>query len=426
MLKTFLRFAARKVRASYIYLYSQFAVDRISLISFKAPKKRAATSYHLHLPATGGGNIGDQAMLDAYLQSVAGRVVLVLEKPGALAVSESDRSRVSIVVLPGIVSSAAWFRTRQMQRFVTLLAEAKSFSIAGADVMDGLYNASQSIARISMLRLANARSVPSSVLGFSWSEAAVPSVVTALRSLQGETKLYARDPKSVERLARHRISGVIPVADGVFSLMQLQDAPEVSNWIETQVQAENPFVVVNASGLIGARMDQLAEYGIFLDKIHELGFSVLYLPHVIRPGDDDLTECRRLFQEHARPVDFIIDRELAPSQIRQIVSSASIVITGRMHLAIMSLSRETPVITLGTQGKVEGLYEMFDLLPLLVFPEKGFGANIRRVIVEVLRDEIQFRSKIASALPTVRELASLNYRQFSASPSLSDGSNVAV
>jgi polysaccharide pyruvyl transferase WcaK-like protein len=278
--------------------------------------------------------------------------------------------------------------------------------------MDGLYNPSQSIARVSMLNLANSLSVPTSVLGFSWSQDAVSSVTLAIRLLKGRTRLCVRDPKSAERLNAARVRGVVSVADGVFSLTPMKAAPEVVKWIEEHSNEGAKFAVVNASGLIAARMDQLDEYSVVLDQLHKMDYSVLYLPHVIRHGDNDLVECRRLFDVHGRARDLMVERTLTPSEIRYITESASVVITGRMHLAIMSLSRVTPVITLGTQGKVEGLYEMFGLSSLLVLPQPGFGAAIKRILSDLHKENSIVRGKIEKSLPVVLDLALKNYSHF--------------
>ena len=88
---------------------------------------------------------------------------------------------------------------------------------------------------------------------------------------------------------------------------------------------------------------------------------------------------------------------------------AALSITGRMHLAINSLSHGTPAITLATAGKVEGLAEMFGMPELCIEPRPGCAEQIIRTARTILDDEAGYRARIDEVLPEIRRRASLNY-----------------
>lgn len=102
-----------------------------------------------------------------------------------------------------------------------------------------------------------------------------------------------------------------------------------------------------------------------------------------------------------------VNRLLDPSEIRALTKNAEVVVTGRMHLAIMALSQGTPAFVVSTQGKVEGLAELFETPDLLLEPSPGFGAAaIERLAPARLE---AFRRKVAERLSMVTGLASRNF-----------------
>ena len=176
------------------------------------------------------------------------------------------------------------------------------------------------------------------------------------------------------------IAGVVETADIVFTDARRDEAKadDILSGID------GPVALVNVSGLIARSVNQVPEYVTLIEYLQAAGFTVVLLPHVLRDTADDLRACRAVHAAIGGTGVVLIEEQLSPSAIRALASRASLTVTGRMHLAIMSLAQGTPAITLATQGKVEGLMRLFDWPELCVAPGAGMGRQICAVAGEVL------------------------------------------
>jgi polysaccharide pyruvyl transferase WcaK-like protein len=118
-----------------------------------------------------------------------------------------------------------------------------------------------------------------------------------------------------------------------------------------------------------------------------------------------------VYERLADPSALFVQHILPPAAIRGLTARATIVITGRMHLAIMALYHGVPAITLGTQGKVEGLMQMLDASFLCVEPNAGFGERVTAVALESLRRRAELSAQIAARVALIRERSRLNFPQ---------------
>lgn len=167
------------------------------------------------------------------------------------------------------------------------------------------------------------------------------------------------------------------------------------------------MAIVNASGLISKGINQVDEYSMIINALMDKGYKILLLPHVIRPGADDLPICRSLSEKF--PNAFFVNRLLAPDQVRRLVEGASLVITGRMHLSIICMSRGIPAIVLSTQGKVDGLMDLFNLKELSIEPKEGFGAKVCEQIDKVSSQNDVYMATVNHHIPSIKELAYKNF-----------------
>jgi polysaccharide pyruvyl transferase WcaK-like protein len=138
--------------------------------------------------------------------------------------------------------------------------------------------------------------------------------------------------------------------------------------------------------------------------------KVLLLPHVLRPGSDDLVACARVFDEVRDPDVVLVDRLLTPQEIRGLCERARLIVTGRMHLAIMALSLGKPAITFSTQGKVEGLMELFGTGFLMIDPCVGMSSDVVPLIDRVEADYDSIVLEISRRLPAIVQLSAANVR----------------
>lgn len=385
------------------YFWSLWIPDR--LLDRMEPARGKNGDFHLVLAATGGGNIGDQALLESVLQNVSGKIVVLCRHIDDVSIPAEHAPRTTVKALPNLLNPIPLMRLADGVRFRRIAAEAREFSIIGADLMDGLYNPGASIGRSSLLIAAHAQGCESRVLGFSWPSAPVGTATRALRWASKVGTVIARDPASFNRLRAAGLGKAVLAADVVFTLQGQEPVPEVAKALRSDV----PLAVVNVSALIQKRFDQTADYGEIIDALRALGYAIVVLPHVIRRSGNDLEASLEVLNGRLREGE-LVSRLLTPREVRWVVSRAGVVVTGRMHLAILALAQGVPAITLGTQGKVEGLYEHVSLPHFAVDPLSGFGRRIADLVAGLESD----RAGVAKVLETRRErvhqLALRNFR----------------
>ncbi|QEO14167.1 hypothetical protein FLP10_06850 [Agromyces intestinalis] len=383
----------------------------------------AGSAPHLLLASAGAGNIGDQAMLDAFVERVDGPVVVVIRRIGDFAMPPGADDRVSFVPLGELIYGGGFggggfgggrlgggrlggdVRGAELEAFGALLATARSCSVIGADVMDGRYSPRGSVRRATLAEAAVRAGVPSRILGFSWNAHPHRRARAALRraGAAGVVSLV-RDPVSAARARIDDIPGVVDTADLVFA------ARDVDPGAATRLLGpeDGPVVLVNASALVGRDHDQVGEYRRIVNALRAGGDRVLLVPHVSRPSSDDVAACRAVFEAVGDdPGVGLVDRLLTPAEIRGLAARARLVVTGRMHLAIMALRAGVPAITLATQGKVEGLMRLVGVPELCVEPGPDLGERVLAV-ARRLESDPAARTRIRVAHDRLRTLAQRN------------------
>ena len=382
-------------------------VDR--LIFLLPPRARSnAPLLHVLLGPPGGGNIGDQAMVDAFLENVSGPVAVIVRSTEDISLPISASPRTRRIVMASLIYAGGIAHFKDVFRLKRLLSEARSFSVVGADVMDGAYNCHASVNRSCIARLARRAGIDTRVLGFSWNASPHPRARVALRQAAAAgVCLVARDPVSAQRARADAIDGVIEGADLVFSARARAVTPPPA--LLVPLNSGRDFAVVNASELVGRSVDQVTEYREIVRYLQEAGLAVILLPHVARANGGDVRVCRQIYDALGGNRLHLVDRLLAPAQVRAICDRATLVISGRMHLAIIALAAGIPAITLATQGKVEGLMSMFDMPHLCIEPRHGFSGDVTSTAGKILSDPAFWRHRVVEHLEAVRARSRRNF-----------------
>jgi O-antigen/teichoic acid export membrane protein/polysaccharide pyruvyl transferase WcaK-like protein len=374
----------------------------------ESPAAAAARTWHVLIAPPGGGNIGDQAMVEAFLENTTGGVRIVVRTVNDLRVPHEYAGRAEVHALPALIHGVEKPHRRDIAALGRLLASARSLTVVGADAMDGAYDARASVRRADVATLAAGIGLDARILGFSWNSHARAGARRALkRAGRAGVRLLVRDPISSARARRAGFRGVVDTADAVFS------ARTSSPGVVEQLLGGSPppYAVVNPSGLVGRSMDQAGEYTAIVRALLDRGISVVLLPHVIRSSASDLTYCRTIAArvDDARVV--LVEGQLIPAEVRGLCAGAQLVLAGRMHLAIQSLWSAVPAVTLSTQGKVEGLMQLFgsECERLCVTTGAGLAGRVVPLIDELLADRAGWSARIAARLPSVKRLADVNF-----------------
>ena len=378
------------------------AADRM-LLTRRGVEGPRDGEHHVVLAPAGGGNIGDQALVEAFIENVTGRVTMICRRSADYA--QSEDARVEILPLLSLVYGDLVGHVRDFREFRRVLRTATSFSVIGADVMDGGYGYRASTNRANLARRIAEVGIDARILGFSWNASPDPTAARAVRDAAAHgVTMILRDPRSATRARADGIQPVLDGADLVF-LARSVDETAAAAWAG---RVAAPLALVNFSGLVPSD-GGLEPYIEVVRVLRERGHGVLLVPHVSRPGADDVPLCRAVAEQFVEDVDVVlVDRLLSPSTIRGLTRRARITVTGRMHLAVMSLMNGVPAVTVATQGKVEGLMDLFGT-PGLCVPADELASSLAAVTSETTDAADLISARIRERLGGVAELAAQNF-----------------
>lgn len=332
----------------------------------------------------GGGNIGDEALVQITLDKYSSYEKSVFVN----AVDSFQQETVAgerLLVAPKLVYGNGLAFVRTLFEFKSQFIQASHIAIIGADVMDGAYNERASFTRIWLSIFGRLLGCNVRVLGFSLNSAPKPSCKVSLKVAQAlGVNLFLRDPISHERALGVGISQAIACADVVFC-----DRRKERYDLPSKITSSG-YVIVNVSGLIFKEEHSVADLASIVGHIVAKGFKVVLLPHVSRPGADDIPVCDKLYEnlsEYHGSIEYI-RKLLKPKQIRSLCEGSLFVITGRMHLGVMALSQCKCAFIFSSQGKVEGLLKMFGLPQLEIDSAKVYGDRVMNLVDDVFAGKL--------------------------------------
>lgn len=370
------------------------------------------------------GSLGDQAMLLAAMQG--------LRTEGYTKISLLAGEKPSRTDLPqfadSVLNPESYFSgsIAESIRFQKHFGSNEGFFVLGADIMDGHYSTTDSLQKIHLLFLAASLGLSSRVFGFSFNEQPADLVVAALRKLPVKVDLLARDPVSHRRLESQLDRPIRLVADLAFLLQPDpagESAKSILSWINHQHAQGARVIGVNANSLLARGIFEdpfpiavgLARSIVKLHEAHpELRFVMI--PHDFRGAYND-TVLNRITAEIAGFGNEVLSKKIcslpsscSAAEIKAVCGELDFAITGRMHLAIACLGQGTPAICIGYQGKMEGLFEHFELQNMVISPRDAFNANgLADMAIATLARTSELRAQISKHLPKVLSLAKLNF-----------------
>lgn len=365
-----------------------------------ASRGDAGPAWNVLIAPPGGGNLGDEAMVAAVVQNSMLPVKVVVRATGTIA----EHASAEQVVLPALVYGDVLGFVRDYRAYRRLLQNAATVAVIGADTMDGAYNYRASAARALLAQRAHEAGIPARVLGFSWNDAPDPtSRAYVRRAGRAGVDLLLRDARSLERIQSDGITNARLSADVVFQIHV------VPGTVAASARSGNRRVVLNVSGLIQRSIGQDQAMVQVVRSLLDLGYVVDLLPHVSRFHDDDVIVCRAIYESFrgdSRVV--LVDRLPTVAEVLDRVRDAEFVVTGRMHLAILSLVQGVPALTFSSQGKVLGLLEMFGQPWACLEPRDG-ASGVLLAIERLHSDTRTAHSQVMASLGRVKELASRNF-----------------
>lgn len=409
-MKFSVRKAVRNAFSSQVFAFILLWADQMCVrVSFLFASRETGKYGLLLVAPPGAGNIGDQALVESALDNSAGAVALVVRSLSDFSIPENHVNRVHVVEMRHLIYGRSISRFADVIKFCNYAKRSDHTWLIGADVMDGAYNPYASVSRFSCVIVAAKVGSEASVLGFSWNSHGTASATYCARIAAESARLVARDSVSHERLLASHVTPVSNGADIVFSRQDMAQQSPYSEWVIGECAKGKRVAVVNASALLAGRYNQLSEYQKFISELDPKVWSLILVPHVRRAGNDDLA-CLADLAGSIQGFDCkLVEELLSPSEIFAILLSSTFVLTGRMHLAVLAINAGVYPVTMSSQGKVAGLYDMLVSPELCIEPGAGCSVEIKSAFRAL---ELNGFQKIPDRIR--EELSSLSSQNFDA------------
>jgi polysaccharide pyruvyl transferase WcaK-like protein len=366
-------------------------------------------------PVSPIGSMGDLAMLTGLMQS------LLASNPRARFTLVGTHTHQILIPQVGSVDVvSAWEGRSGSIVFDELLRRHEAMFALGADVLDGKYGAALVCRLAGYCSHAAQIGLPTTILGFSFSESPRRPAVLALSGLNPRVRVNVRDARSLDRVLRRTGVQATLSADIAFLLQPVPcNGEEVHAWIQKMRQEGRTLVGVNLNS--HAFAVPLAQLGpdVFIEgvrqQLHEVGvqnrLAFVLIPHDFKTRSGDVQLLTRLEQALLSGgfPQVIYTEQHAPASIKALVGSLDLVLTGRMHLAIAALGMGTPTLCIAYQDKFEGLFEHFGLDPKELLQVGSIKlTKLGAHLVHAIQHRSEARAQIVSKIPQVLELAQRN------------------
>jgi colanic acid/amylovoran biosynthesis protein len=392
-----------------------------SLMHSRVVCRRASAEHRpgtvLLLPPSNQGNLGDEAMIAATLDTLPSRGVnhVTILSYGPWPHWTRFGSRRAGLTL----DYRCLYRVADKLRFVDLALEHEAFILLGADVIDGAYARQRTLLRIACVQLAAEAGCMTSIIGFSMREHPAAWALEELRKLPRSVRLRARDPFSSERCSRHLGRPVELTADPAFLLkpeLVSEPAQQAAAWVGQQRRLSRAVVGLNANGSTEPEMREAMVKAYkttiegFIQAGHDAAF--LFLPHDYRGARNDVTLAERVIAaidplHHDR---IAIARDATAAEIKHLAGLVDITLAGRAQVAIASLGQGTPAVGIAHHGDFEGLYAPFALEDVTIPPKKAAeGTNLLHFFAGAFDHRDPLRKRLTARLDNVRALALANF-----------------
>jgi polysaccharide pyruvyl transferase WcaK-like protein len=270
---------------------------------------------------------------------------------------------------------SATFRSGRLRShcpaFLRTLFDAERVIDVGGDILTEDYGA-VSLAEVLLGHELVLRSgVPLVILAQTIGPVRSPFFVRWLRSVLSRAAVVTvRDPISYRFLDEDlgvRDAATL-TADLAFLLPAASDERAERILLENGIPSGSPLAGISASQIVSryfrhwsdakaAREAYLSAMASTADHLVEtLGGTVIFVPHVTIPGNDDRLASREIRErmEH-REKAFVLEREYLPGDYKSVISRCSVFVGARMHATIAALSTGVPTLVMAYSAKTLGI-----------------------------------------------------------------------
>jgi hypothetical protein len=286
-----------------------------------------------------------------------------------------------------------------LRSILDLVGPGRKLDIIAADIIDGTYNPYVARALLDAASIHTRKRGTSTLTGCSinkWH----PFALDSAKKMPENVRFCIRDHESAERFGQTVGHNYIDVADLAFLVDPSETLPgDLEARILHEKSKNRPVVGLNLNP------HQIKDSAALCKNlIHSLK---KYIPNVFIVGighDTRFIHGANDWSSFANTgIDCIIPENIEANEIRRLTSLLDVLISGRMHAAILASSSGCPPLCLSYVGKFEGFFKKIGLDPATLVP--AHEPNIERITqttIHYLQHQDRLRNAILSRMPSIR------------------------
>ncbi|MCL2589017.1 MAG: polysaccharide pyruvyl transferase CsaB [Oscillospiraceae bacterium] len=359
------------------------------------PKQILISGYY------GFDNAGDEAILEAFVQSVGklavpARVTILSKTPEETAKKHG---------VPAVSRFNPFAVLRAMRRTDVLVS-------GGGSLLQDKSSTRSIIYYLSIIRLAKFLGKPVMLYANGIGPVAKPANRRRVRQVVSRADLITlREESSREELLSMGVTGeaIHVTADPIFLLEGADEAGAVTSLKAAGVPEGRPMIGLSVRTLrTGADfVAQMARFGDRLSK--ELGCSVVFVA-MQRPYDVNVS--REIIAQMTEPA-YMLGSDLSPEALIGACGKMELVVSMRLHTMLFAAKAMTPVIGLICDPKIENFSEKLDMPsggPVEDFDPDRLLEQVR----EVMAERAAYRGRLTQAVAEMDQGAADNGTYLSA------------
>ncbi len=222
--------------------------------------------------------------------------------------------------------------------------------------------------------------------------------------------IFIREPECREYFKHMKVNNIIDSFDIVLQSKKLNQANIYKN-IPEQVQLLNssePFITVipNKQLLRLAETNKVIQ--IFTDIIEYLNKNNLNVV-LLRHSNDDKELCQQIKDSVKTDKIQLLNEDLSPLEIQEIISNSKFVLAARYHGLIHSLKLGKPTCVLGWANKYKHIMDTFNLSNCYFDIRQAETSKILLEIDNILQNEKNYKEKIQKSLNKITSVDLYSY-----------------
>lgn len=413
----------RKIKVSLISMGS-FLFKAFPKAFFPLNKVEKKSRHYVVFNISSFGSLGDSAMAYSIVTQIRekepnAKITMFLHNNNDLA--HLENLGVDCVSIEGYFSIIP--RPSATRRMTRVIETATDYIIPGADVLDGVYSPGGAFRRLFSGLVAKEAGASVYVVGFSFSHRANNSIKKLFKEKLQSFNIVCRDPHSAKRLSEVMgrevpngadLAFLLPIGEKCLSPAALIAESKVVEWKKQNIPVvafnANPLSFLNAVPHV-SRKEVVEVMAASLSKfIEKTSAALLFLTHDNRPAHSDALFLEEIIEEMDKSfIHYFVPETVEPTDIKRLCSYCDMIVTGRMHLGIAGLGTGTATMITDYQGKVTGLYQLFNTPELtLDLAEVVKPDRLAELMMDTFEDRQKYEILIQENLPKVKELSRKN------------------